>query len=310
MASHSSFGIALRQFIALAGAPAQVDSSDLALVRQFAAERNESAFAALLRRHGPMVYGVGRRVLRHSEDAEDVFQAAFLLLARKAGSIRKGESVGSWLHGVSYHLAIRLAAQRTGRKRHEREAAMHSRENADASSLPELEKALDEALQQLPEIHRQALVVCYLEGKSHEEAARILGCPVATLRSRLARGRQRLHSILTCKGVALSAAALGGVLSTKAADAAKMLPLLRTTLEASLQFAAGKGAEAVVSRSVASLVEGGLKALLAAKIQGFRGGCRAIGGVLGSWLVQPARWEVGSLPIRPRPKAVKRSPLQ
>ena len=291
MASNSSFGIALRQFFASAGAPSQVELSDLALVHQFAAERNESAFATLLRRHGPMVYGVGRRVLRHSEDAEDVFQAAFLLLARKAASIRKGESVGSWLHGVSYHLAIRLAAQRTGRKRHEREAAaIHSKEQGDESVPPELEKALDEALQQLPEIYRQALVVCYLEGKSHEEAARILACPVATLRSRLARGRQRLHSILARKGVALSAAALGGALSTHAADAAKMLPLLRTTLEASLQFAAGKGAEAVVSTSVASLVEGGLKALLAAKTKigvavllGF-GILAGSAGTMGSWV--------------------------
>src|ERR1700730_13476213 len=123
MASNSSFGVALRHFIDLTGTPAQTELSDLALVHQFAAERNESAFATLLRRHGPMVYGVGRRVLRHSEDAEDVVKAAFLLLARKAASIRKGESVGSWLHGVSYHLAIRLAAQRTNRKRREREAA-------------------------------------------------------------------------------------------------------------------------------------------------------------------------------------------
>ncbi len=291
MAGNSSFGIALRQFIALTGAPGQTELSDLALVHKFVAECNESALATLLRRHGPMVYGVGRRVLRHSEDAEDVFQAAFLLLARKAAGIRKGESVGSWLHGVSYHLAIRLAAQRTGRKRHEREAAaMHSRENGNASSLPELEKALDEALQQLPEIYRQALVVCYLEGKSHEEAARILGCPVATLRSRLARGRQRLHSILTCKGVSLSAAALGGALSINAADAAKMLPPLRTTLEASLQFAAGKGAEAVTSTSVASLVEGGLKALFAAKIKIGVAVLLGIGilagsaGTMGSWV--------------------------
>ena len=309
MASHSSFGIALRQFFASAGAPSQVELSDLALVHQFAAERNERAFASLLRRHGPMVYGVGRRVLRHSEDAEDVFQAAFLLLARKAASIRKGESVGSWLHGVSYHLAIRLAAQRMGRKRHEREAAaMHSREHGDESVLPELENALDEALQQLPEIYRQALVTCYLEGKSHEEAARILACPVATLRSRLARGRQRLHSILARKGVALSAAALGGALSTHAADAAKMLPLLRTTLEASLQFAAGKGAGAVVSTSVASLVEGGLDALLAAKTKigvavllGF-GILAGSAGTMGSWVF--ANWSSAETrPEKPSPVA-------
>ncbi len=118
----------------------------------------------------------------------------------------------------------------------------------------------------------------------------ILGCPVATLRSRLARGRQRLHSILTCKGVSLSSAALGCALSTNAADAAKMLPLLRTTLEASLQFAAGKGAAAVVSTSVASLVEGGLKALCAAKIKIGVAVLLGIGilagsaGTMGSWV--------------------------
>ena len=207
-----------------------------------------------------MVLGVAQRVLRHSEDAEDVFQAAFLLLARKAAGLRKGGSVGSWLHGVAYHLALRMSRAAAGRKRSRARGwkKIACRQyDANESFLPELEQFLDEALQQLPEIYRQALIVCCVEGRGHEEAAHILGCPIATLRSRLARGRGRLHSILTSKGVNLSAGALAASLATQAADAANMLPLLRSTLDASLRYAAGKSAETLVSNSVVSLVNSG-----------------------------------------------------
>jgi len=211
MARNTSLGTTLRQYVTRAGASSDA-KSDVALLNRFVATHDDIAFAALLARHGPMVFGVGRRVLRHSQDAEDVFQAAFLLLASTARSIRKGESVGSWLHGVAYHMALRVVSQRKVRKQREREAAIsRSRIMAKESTLPELERALDEGLQRLPEIYRQAIIVCYLEGKGHEDASLILGCPVATLRSRLARGRKRLHAILTSQGVSISVGAISTV---------------------------------------------------------------------------------------------------
>src|SRR5262249_28100056 len=155
--------------------------------------QEEAAFAALLRRHGPLVWSVSRRVLHREQDAEDVFQATFLLLARKASSIRKRESVSSWLHGVAHRLALKAKAQAACRKTHEKRAAdMRDTGPNLGEAWQELQAALDAALQDLPEKYRSALVLCYLEGKTHVEAAQVLGCPLATIRTRVARGRRLL----------------------------------------------------------------------------------------------------------------------
>ena len=242
--------------------------TDAQLLERFATRREEAAFAALLRRHGPMVLSVGRRVLRGVQDAEDVYQATFLLLARKAGGIRKRESVGSWLHGVAYRLAVRAKTQAARRRAHEKQAAEVRMASPEvAAAWNELQAALDEALEQLPPNHRAALVLCYLEGKTHEEAAHQVGRPLATLRSWLARGRKRLRTRLIRRGLPVSAGAFAATLATGAAHATVPAALLNATFTAALRFAAGEAPAGLVAAPVAALVAGGLRALAAAKVR-------------------------------------------
>src|SRR5947209_2490846 len=138
--------VVLRQVRQLAASEGLAGATDGQLLERFTAQQEEAAFAALLHRHGPMVLGVARRVLRQHQDAEDVLQATFLVLARKAGSIRKRESVGSWLHGVAYRLAVEAKGQRARRQARERQAGTmrHKRTNCE-EAWQELEEALDQA---------------------------------------------------------------------------------------------------------------------------------------------------------------------
>src|SRR5262249_33615991 len=181
-------GVLLGHWRRLAGG-APADDCDSGLLERFVRGRDEAAFAELLRRHGPLVLGTCRRVLGDPADADDVFQATFLVLARKAASIQKRGSVASWLYGVAYRLARRLRAGLAGGRAHEQEAAaVTAAANAD-ESWRELWPAVDEELSRLPEKYRVPLVLCYLEGKTHEEAARLLGWPKGSLSTRLLRGR-------------------------------------------------------------------------------------------------------------------------
>src|SRR5262249_34394714 len=152
----AQLGVVLRQVRLMAAAESVADATDGQLLERFSARQEGAAFAALLQRHGPMVLGVAPRVLRHEQDAEDVFEAAFLVLARKAGSIRKRESVGSWLHGVAYRLAVEAKGRGACRQAHERRAGTmrHKRTNSEGA-WQELEEALDQALARLPEKYRE-----------------------------------------------------------------------------------------------------------------------------------------------------------
>src|SRR5262249_42690745 len=172
--------------------------SDRNLLDRFLARRDEAAFAALVERHGAMVLGVCRRVLRNAHDAEDASQAAFLVLARKAATIRKQESLASWLHGVAYHIAANL--KREAARRRAREASRQGALQADATveiCWREMQGLLDEELARLPERYRSPLILCYLEGKTRDEAAQQLGWSLATLRGRLERARERLRAGLS-----------------------------------------------------------------------------------------------------------------
>jgi RNA polymerase sigma factor (sigma-70 family) len=260
--ANAPLGAVLRHVRALSGAEDLLATTDGQLLERFVAGREEGAFALLLRRHGPMVLGVSRRVLQREQDAEDVFQATFLILARKAGSIRQRDRVGCWLHGVAHRLALKARARAASRRAHERQAAtMRTAEAGPRAAWQELQAALDEALLEVPEKHRAALVLCYLEGKSHEEAARQLGCPVGTLGSWVARGRKQLRDRLARRGLALSAAALATALAANGTAAALPAALLR----ASLRLAAGDGAAGLVSAGAAALAAGGLKTSFASK---------------------------------------------
>jgi RNA polymerase sigma factor (sigma-70 family) len=241
----------LRYIRNLAGTSVYDGESDGRLLAQFVAGRDEAAFTSLLRRHGPMVWHVCRRVLGDGDDADDAFQATFLLLASKAASIRRRESVGGWLYGAAYRIAARARAARARRQAVERRAEPPSApaERLDAA-WRELQAVLDEEVRRLPDPYRAPLLLCYLQGLTHEEAAAQLGCPVGTVRSRLARARDRLRARLTRRGLALSAVAFAAVLA--AAEVRATLPpaLAGAALRAALVSGVASGNVVVLAKGV------------------------------------------------------------
>jgi RNA polymerase sigma factor (sigma-70 family) len=241
--------------------------TDQQLLEQFVTRREQTAFAALVRRHGPMVLGVCRRVVGHDQDAEDAFQATFLILARKAGSIHKHESLGSWLHSVAFHVAERLRAKEARRSVHERKTrSCPPLDPAEGVAWGEIRCLLDNELARLPEQFRAPLVLCYLQGKTQDEAARHLEWSLSTFCRRLDRARQLLASRLKGRGLTLSAALLAPVLiqNTEAAGASSLL--VAKTARAGLAFATGQPTGAFASASVLALAEGG-QAFLTSKLK-------------------------------------------
>src|SRR5262249_9678331 len=180
------------------------EQSDGHLLQKFVAERDESAFVALLERHGPLVLGVCRQVLGNLHDAEDAFQATFLVLARKAGSLRKQESLAAWLYRVALNIS-RTARTSTARRRgHEMQATSKPKTScADEVTLRDWQRLIHEEVDQLPEKYRVPIVLCYFEAKSHDEAARQLNWPLGTVKGRLARGRDLLRTGLARRGLTL-----------------------------------------------------------------------------------------------------------
>ncbi|MCA1686080.1 MAG: RNA polymerase sigma factor, partial [Planctomycetia bacterium] len=236
--------------------------SEGGLLARFVAGSDEAAFTAIVARHGPMVLGVCRRILRDEHDVEDAFQATFLVLVRRAGSIRDGDLVGPWLHGVARRVAVRARANAA--RRHVREAARVDDVAAAPTGGHELRSILDEELDRLPGRMRAPLVLCYLDGLTHDEAASRLRWPVGTVRSRMARGRDLLRRRLSRRGVSADDAALASVLIP-----AKVPPgWLDLTVRASLQFMTQKSAAvAVTSGTAAALARGVLDAMMIAKLK-------------------------------------------
>ncbi len=198
MGSVPAEAFALRIRVAIATHEAD-RASDGQLVARYAEYRDQAAFAALVRRHGPMVLGVARRLLGTGPEVEDVFQATFLVLCRKAGSLRQADSVANWLYGVAVRLARRARVDAARRRRHERQASRPGAQAADPSaaiSLREAQAVLDEELARFPGKYRSPLVLCCLEGLARDEAARQLGWPTGLLKSRLEQARERLHGRL------------------------------------------------------------------------------------------------------------------
>lgn len=229
------------------------DLPDDTLLREFVTRRDEAAFAALVRRHGPMVLGICRRALRNAHDADDAFQATFLVLALKAASIERPGHLACWLHGVAYRTA--LAAKAAAVRRRKKEAAVsHATEPAvsDPEPLDDLRALLDRAVAGLPDKYRRAILLCDHEGRSRKEAARLLGIAEGTLSSRLAAGRRLLASRLAKHGARLSAATLAVVLT---ADANASLPAERVAAAATaaVRLANGAAVAVVATASVGSL---------------------------------------------------------
>jgi RNA polymerase sigma factor (sigma-70 family) len=230
----------LRHIRKLVGVESTVPLRDQELVRCFAAEQDEAAFAELVERHATLVHGVCQRVLGHVQDAEDAFQATFLVLALRCAAIRKGESLASWLHGVAYRVATKSRVASAVRQQHEcRAAPPVPADAADDLSWREVRQVLDEELQRLPAEYREPLLRCYLQGKTQDEAARELGWLPGTLRGRLDRGRERLRRRLTQRGITLSAALAATLVADSVGRAAVPAALRIKALKAALGFMAG-----------------------------------------------------------------------
>jgi RNA polymerase sigma factor (sigma-70 family) len=232
--------------------------SDRQLVERFVAERSdEAAFAALVHRHAAMVLNVCWRVLQNDSDADDARQATFMVLARKASSIRKKDSVASWLHGVAYRAASNMRKENVRRLARERQAAASRSRPKSEVTWREVQTILDEEIQRLPEELKGPVLLCYLEGKAHNEGAQQLGWSLTTFRGRLERGREVLRKRLTQRGVALSGALLAAVLSEKAASAAVSGSSLSVLVKGALATETTKG---VVSAHALSLAHGVMQA--------------------------------------------------
>jgi RNA polymerase sigma factor (sigma-70 family) len=185
---------------------------DAALLSRFAKLRDDEAFAELMRRHGPLVLAVCRRLLRQRQDAEDAFQAAFLALARQARALRRVRSLAGWLHNVAFRVSCNL--RRANRRHHERMQALRERrQDSTTNPLIELQDVLDEELTALPARYREAIVLCDLQGHTREEAARRLAAPVATVGTWLSRGRNRLKERLQRRGVTLGVGSVAAALA-------------------------------------------------------------------------------------------------
>jgi RNA polymerase sigma factor (sigma-70 family) len=239
--------------------PGGAGAGDAELLGRFVAHRDERAFEALVRRHGPMVLGVCRRVLRNEADAEDAFQATFVVLVRKAHAVAPRSAVGNWLYGVAHKAALKARAMNSRRRARERQAEAATR-NAPDGTWSHLLDALDDELSALPEKYRTAIVLCDLEGLSYRQAAARLGCPQGTLSGRLTRGRALLARRLARRGLTVPAAALGALLAREA-SASLPPPLLAAALRAARPLKT-----LALSAQVASLAEGTLKMMLLSKL--------------------------------------------
>jgi RNA polymerase sigma factor (sigma-70 family) len=244
--------------------------ADGELLETFAAgdgEAAEGAFAALVERHGPMVLKVCRQVLRDGHAAEDAFQAAFLVLARKGRSLQVSHSLAPWLFQVAWRTASRLRVQLARRVLHETKAAAAAAAVVPGGSWDDLPATLHEEIGHLPARYRVPLVLCYLEGLTALEVARQLGWAPGTVRSRLARGRQRLRARLSRRGLALSSATIVAALAAKPSKAAVPATLADATTRAASLVAAGGVPVGVVPATVLTLTEGVLQTMTMTKLK-------------------------------------------
>jgi len=257
---------ALRQFRGLLEAEHLARLSDARLLECFVRNRDERAFALLVERHGRLVWSACRQFLRHEQDVEDAYQAAFLVLVRRAASIRRGQTVACWLYRVASRIARKLDMDRIKRLRRETKAlrALESPPDQDLT-WRELQRLLEEELGRLPEKYQAPFVLCCLEGKSKSEAARQLGWKEGTVSSRLAQARKRLQQSLSRRGIALASvlSAADLLLHDKAAPAG----LAHATIKAASWVLAGGATQNLLSPGVVALIEGAIKTMFVSKIK-------------------------------------------
>jgi RNA polymerase sigma factor (sigma-70 family) len=259
----------VRRIRMIAAARGNDGPSDAVLLERFVIAKDQSAFETLLGRHGPLVLGVCLRVLGNRHDADDAFQATFLVLTRKARSIRKQRCLASWLYRVAYRLALQSRLAEARRRRRERQVPdMQQKDTTGDLAWRELRPLLDQELDRLPDKYRLPLLLCYAQGQTHAEAARCLGWPKGTVAGRLARARMLLRKRLTQRGVVLSTGALGLALSQPGWAAALPVPLAAATVEAAMLVVAGKAAAlgALAGEAVA-LSDGMMQTMLITKLR-------------------------------------------
>ncbi|QEH37761.1 ECF RNA polymerase sigma factor SigW [Aquisphaera giovannonii] len=301
----------------LFGAGAVGNLADGRLLERFAArdgEAAELAFAVLVERHGPMVLSVCRSVLRDPHQADDAFQASFLVLARRAPSLRVNGSLGPWLHQVAYRVSLAARAAAARRQKHERRAGELAAWTVREDGAGDLAEVLHEEVNRLPRNCQEAVVLCYFEGLSPSQASRRLGCPLGTVQSRLARGRERLRSRLARRGVAPAMGLVEAGLVANANAAGPPASLVAEAVRAAAQSGLGTGAVASMARGVMrSMILTKLRmtlgviAALAAVIAGARPWLRGAPAPLPPPDLPRIRHELGATEIaeapRPRPAA-------
>jgi RNA polymerase sigma-70 factor (ECF subfamily) len=281
--------------------------TDLELLERFAARGEvgaEAAFAALVDRHGPMVLQVRRAILRDKHAAEDAFQSTFLVLARKGGSLWVRDSVGPWLHRVARRVAIHTRATLDRQKAAEQRAAeLAGERRAGVDRDNEVRPILDEEIDRLPDRFRTPVILCDLEGWSYEEAARQLGCAMGTLKSRLARARERLRVGLVRRGVLSPAGGLGSVVALKASEAAVPVDLMRSTVLAAAGYVVATSAvtAGMVPPFVVELTEGVLWSMRSNTVITIGGFALACGLMMSGAGLLAARAAV-ELPVQSRPQ--------
>ncbi|APW60953.1 RNA polymerase sigma factor [Paludisphaera borealis] len=255
--------------------------SEVQLLERFAARHDEAAFAALVERHGPMVLGVCRRFLHDPNDVDDAFQAVFLVLVRKAGGLRQKDLLGNWLYGVACRVAVRArstVAQRRAKAGPTGDAerlAVDRRRPLDEEPWETLSRDegrswLHEEVERLPRRYRQPVVACYFEGRTHEEAATLLNCPLGTVKGRLSRARDLLRKRLERRGLAVPAVALTAQLASPDLPASVPVPLASATVRSGLALAtAGTSlmTTSAISTSVRALTQGVLHAMVVTHVK-------------------------------------------
>jgi RNA polymerase sigma factor (sigma-70 family) len=246
----------------------RAELTDGQLLECYVSDHEQAAFETLVLRHGPMVWGVCCRVLSHHDDAEDAFQATFLVLVRKAASVRPRGMVANWLYGVAYRTALKARALAAKRRTRERQVTQMPEPAVELDRWREVQPLLDDALSRLPDKYRLPVVLCDLEGKTYKEVARQLGCPEGTLSARLARARTMLARRLRRHGLVFSAGSLAVMLSQNAASACVPKALLSSTIQAVALLGAGQAVvTGTISPKVTALIEGTVKAMWWSKLK-------------------------------------------
>jgi RNA polymerase sigma factor (sigma-70 family) len=292
----------------IAGTGDAGEQADCQLLERFVTKHDESAYEALMRRHAPMVLGTCSRILRNGHDAEDAFQATFLVLARKARSIGQRRSVGGWLHRIACRTAARARGKVARRRARERPLGdVLATDVTGTCDWHDLRPVIDEELNRLPERYRMLIVLCYFEEKTYAEAAQLLGLAEGTVSSRLARARGILRARLSRRGLGLSSAGLAIVLPQNVSPASMPAGLVDATAKAAVQFAAGKAA--AISAQVGALTESVLRAMFLSSIRTATAVVLTLG-LIGSGVGVAAHWGRADPQANPLPGNAVRLPPQ